>query len=278
MANGKRQKAKGKNIEAPSLTRQFLRYVTFAICLLTFALPSASTAFAEDVRDELPTPTNLQAVVLKKAITLSWAWQAPEELPAFTEFGYEIKRQDGKTFRAPATTWIDAELAPGTYGYMVRARGMTKEKEKPVIYVSDWAGPVDGTIKFTCQRPPTIELSAEPTQKQLSSISSLRFHLQGQASVDKGCTLETVTYHLDTGAGVVHTGSLAVDDKGHFDTFVNAYGPEDELPTGHETFSITAKAEDEAGPTTSNAYSLDLDLKNPYAPDKPYSPENPTNL
>ena len=60
--------------------------VKWTICLLPFAichLP-CSRAFAEDVRNELPTPTNLQAMVLKKGITLSWAWQAPEELPVFT--------------------------------------------------------------------------------------------------------------------------------------------------------------------------------------------------
>ena len=132
---------------------------------------------------------------------------------------------------------------------MVRARGMTKEKGKPVIYVSDWAGPVDGTITFTCQRPPTIELAgAEPTQKQLSSISSLRFHLQGEATVDKGCTLESVTYHLDTGAGVVHTGSLTVDGKGHFDQFVNAYGPEDEPPAVTKVFPSPPKPKTKPAP------------------------------
>ena len=220
-------------------------HLPFAICLCH--LP-CSSAFAEDVRNELPTPSNLQAIVLKKAITLSWAWQAPEELPVFTDFGYEIKRQDGKMFRASATTWIDADLAPGTYGYMVRARGMTKEKGKPVIYVSDWSGPVDGTIKFTCPRPPTIELSVEPTQKKLRLHSVIALSPQGRGDCGQGCTLEAVTYHLDTGAGVVHTGSLTVDAKGHFDQFVNAYGPEDEFPPATKVFPSPPKPKTKPAP------------------------------
>jgi hypothetical protein len=234
-----------------------------------FLLMASSLAFAktrEDVRNELPSPSNLQAVVLKKTISLTWVWQAPEELPAFEEFGYEIKRQDGKTFRAAATTWTDAGLAPGTYGYMVRARGVTKDKGRRVTYVSDWTGPVDGTIKMSCPRPPAIELAVEPTQKKYASIPALRFHLHGRASVDPGCRLGAVTYHLDTGTGIVHAGPLPVDAQGRFDTFVNAFGPEDEIPSGHESFSITATAENEAGPATSSAYAIDMQLENPFAP------------
>src|SRR5437762_1051025 len=66
-----------------------------------------------NVRNELPAPYNLQAVVLKNAVTLTWQWPRPEALPVFLEFGYEIKRQDGKTFLAPNTTYLDEKLAPG---------------------------------------------------------------------------------------------------------------------------------------------------------------------
>jgi hypothetical protein len=247
-----------------------LSAVRFALCALSLcSLVWASSK--EDLRNELPTPSNLQAVVLKKSISLAWQWQAPEELPAFTDFGYEIERQDGKRFFSAAATWTDSGLVPGSYAYVVRARGVVKEHGRRIIYVSDWTAPAEGSIKISCQRAPTIEMNAEPTQKELSTISSLRFHIRGQASVDKGCTLEAVTYHLDTGAGVVHTGPLPVDANGRFDAFVNAYGPEDELPTGHESFSITAKAEDEAGPVISSVYSVDLDIKSRFAPDKPYN-------
>jgi hypothetical protein len=224
---------------------------------------------AADLRDELPTPFGLQAVVLKKTITLAWQWQAPEELPVFSEFGYEVKRQDGKLFRAEDTTFSDPGLAPGSYTYLVRARGLAKEKGKRVVYVSDWTGPAGGEIRISCPRPPTVELAVEPTQKKYSSIPSLRFHIRGHASVDPGCTLSAVSYHLDTGAGIQHSGPLPVDAQGRFDTFVNAFGPEDEIPTGRASFSITASAENEAGPTTSSAYTIDVELKNPFAPDVP---------
>jgi len=259
MAKGKGQKAKGKNI-----------HLHFAICLLTFALPLAASAKShDDVRNELPSPFSLQAVVLKKTISITWQWQPPEERPVFSEFGYEVKRQDGKLFRPEGTTFSDSDLAPGSYSYLVRARGSVKEKGKIVTYVSDWTGPAGGDIKTSCPRPPTIELSIEPTQKKYSSIPSLRFHMHGHASVDPGCTLSAISYHLDTGTGILHSGPLPVDDRGRFDTFVNAFGPEDEIPSGLARFSITATAEDEAGPTTSSAYTIDMELENPFAPHPP---------
>lgn len=221
---------------------------------------------AEEVRNELPAPSNLQAVVLKKTISLTWQWQAPEELPVFTDFGYEIKRQDGKTFRTSAVSWTDSGLAPGAYTYRVRARGAAKEKGGRVAYVSDWTGPVGGEIKGSCPRPPSIELTVEPTQKAYSSIPTLRFHIQGRATVDPGCALGAMTYHLDTGTGIVHTGPLPVKDRGRFDTFVNAFGPDDEIPSGRTSFSITASAEDEAGPAISSVYTVDVELQNPFAP------------
>jgi hypothetical protein len=239
------------------------------ISILFFICSPALAKSKEDVRNELPTPFGLQAVVLNKTITLSWQWQPPEELPVFAEFGYEIRRQDGKLFKTPLNTFADVELASGTYSYEVRARGVMKEKGKPVIYVSDWAGPEGGDIKTSCPRPPSIEMTAEPTAKRYGSVGSTRFHLQGKATADSGCTLQSVRYHFDTGTGIVHTGPLKLDSKGQFDTFVNAFEPEDEIPSGRATFNITAVAVDEAGPSTSDAYSVEMELENPFAPHNP---------
>jgi hypothetical protein len=237
--------------------------------MLFSAVNSVFAKSKNDVRNELPSPFGLQAVVLNKTITLSWQWQSPEELPIFAEFGYEIKRQDGKHFQTSGMTYADVDLSSGTYSYEVRARGSVKEKGKPVIYVSDWAGPAGGAIKSSCPRPPAIELTAEPTAKRYGAVSSTRFHLQGKATVDAGCTMKSVRYHLDTGTGIVHSGPLKLDGKGNFDTFVNAFEPEDEIPAGRATFNITAIAEDEAGPNTSSAYAVEMELENPYAPHTP---------
>ncbi len=234
------------------------------LLLSLFAL--ASCAWAADVRNELPAPFNLQAVTLQKTITLSWQWPKPEELPVFTHFGYEVKRSDGKTFLASGTTYADEKLAPGSYSYVVRVRGVAKEKGKKVIYVSDWSEPATGVVNATCSRSPTVELTVEPTQKAYSTVSALRFHVKGRASLESGCTLGNVSYHLDTGTGIAHGGPLPVDAHGRFDTFVNAFGPDDEIPSGHVSFAITATAENEAGPATSNAFTIDVYLRNPYAP------------
>ena len=229
-------------------------------CSLAWAKPK------EDVRNELPAPYNLQAVVLKKTLTLSWQWTRSEELPIFKEFGFEVKRSDGKTFLVRGTSYADADLAPGSYSYAVRVRGLAKEKGKRITYVSDWSEHASGTINTSCPRAPTIELTVEPTQKAYSSIPSLRFHMKGKVTREPGCTLESVRYHLDTGTGINHGGDLLVDAQGRFDTFVNAIGPEDEVPAGRASFAVTVTAEDEAGPVTSDVYTLDVELSNPYAP------------
>ncbi len=132
--------------------------------------------------------------------------------------------------------------------------------------MSDWSEPATGIIKTVCAGPPAVTLSVEQTQKAYASVSSLRFHLKGQAMVDAGCTLGPVNYHLDTGTGIAHGGPLPIDAHGHFDTFVNAFGPEDEIPAGRVSFAITATASDEAGPNTSDVFTVDVDLQNPFAP------------
>jgi hypothetical protein len=234
--------------------------------LLLSLLLLATFGRAADVRNEMPAPYNLQAVVLNKTITLSWQWPRPEELPIFKEFGYEVKRSDGKTSIVPGTTFSDTNLAPGTYSYTVRVHALAREKGKKITYVSDWTGQAKGTIQASCSRAPAIELTVEPTQKAYSSVPSLRFHMKGKISVDPGCSIVSAHYHLDTGTGITHGGDLTVDPQGHFDNFVNAIGPDDEVPAGKISFSVTATAEDEAGPVTSDAYTLDVELRNPFAP------------
>ena len=242
--------------------------MTFFLLILLVAFPAWGKS-KSTVRNEMPTPTNLTAVALKNAITLNWQWQKPEELPEFETFGYEVKRQDGKKFTAADITYTDVALSSGTYTYTVRVRGTTKEKGKPVVYISDWSESATGTIQMTCPRIPTIDLSVEPTQKKYASVPSMRFHLHGRVLVDPGCSLGKVSYHLDTGAGITHGGPLAVDAQGRFDAFVNAFGPEDEIPTGHVSFAFTASAEDEAGPVVSSVYTIDVELENPFAPHTP---------
>jgi hypothetical protein len=73
-------------------------------------------------------------------------------------------------------------------------------------------------------------------------------------------------YHIDTGTGILHEGPLHVSKTGHFDDYVDAIGPDDELPPGPVSFTITAMAENEAGPTTSSAYTITLELQNRFAP------------
>jgi len=237
------------------------------LLLSVLLLSSCAWAKPKDAeRNELPAPFNLQAVTLQKNITLTWQWPKPEELPVFTQFGYELKRSDGKIVMAHGTTYADENLVPGSYSYTVRVRGVTKDKGKKVVYVSDWSEPAAGIIKTACAGPPTITLNVEQTQKAYASVSSLRFHLKGQASVETGCTLGNVNYHLDTGTGISHGGPITVDTHGHFDSFINAFGPEDEIPSGRVSFAITTTAEDDAGPTTSDVFTVDVDLQNPFAP------------
>ena len=90
--------------------------------------------------------------------------------------------------------------------------------------------------------------------------------MKGKVNLEPGCTLVSAHYHIDTGTGINHAGDLAVDAQGRFDTFVNAIGPEDEVPAGRASFAVTVTAENEAGPVTSDVYTLDVELRNPFAP------------
>src|SRR5437016_3882341 len=118
--------------------------------LILSLLFSTVGAMAADLRNELPAPSTLQAVALKNAITLTWQWSKPEALPAFSDFGYEVKRRDGKTILAKETSYTDQNLRPRSYSYTVRARGTAKVKGKRVTYVSDWSEPAEAVITENC--------------------------------------------------------------------------------------------------------------------------------
>jgi hypothetical protein len=217
-------------------------------------------------RAEFMAPVNVQAVTLKNAISVSWEWKKPETLRVYKEIGFDVKRSDGKMFYTKVTAFQDNDLPPGAYSYSTRVRALVKEKGKSLYLVSDWSETVGGKIVAVCPGPPKIELSVIPTQKVYSSIPSLRFRLQGTVLMDKACTLSWAKYHLDTGRGIAHSGTLKVDKMGKYDAFVNALGPEDEIPTGVASFSVSVTAENESGPSTSDVYTLDVALQNPYAP------------
>jgi hypothetical protein len=240
--------------------------ILLSVGVLCSIVRGTAIAREREIHNELPAPYNLQRVVLGQSVSLSWQWQVPEQRPLFLEFGFEVKRNDGKVFFVPETAYVDHQLAAGDYSYTVRARGITKEKRKRVTYLSDWSEPMAATIKMTCPRPPVISLKVESTKRNYESIPSLRFHITGQAAVENGCTLGPVKYHLDTGTGIAHDGPLPVDAQGHFDTFINAFGPDDEIPTGNTTFSISAITDDEAGQTISDIFTVEVELRNPYAP------------
>lgn len=217
--------------------------------------------------NDLPVPFNVQAVTLKDAIALHWQWQPPQERPDFKNFGFEVRRQDGRSFVASETAWSDQGLGFGSYTYRIRARGTSKESGRRVIHVSDWSEPVSGIIKVVCAEPPRIELQVQSSRKTYSDIPSLRLRLSGQARVIDGCTLQKVTYRLDTGTGIMHTGLLKTNADGRFDEYVEAIRPEDEIPQGGAVFSVTATAENEAGPATSDAFTIQMRLRDRYAPE-----------
>jgi hypothetical protein len=216
--------------------------------------------------NDLPAPYNLQAITTNRAVALQWNWQPPEQQPLFTDFGYEILRQDGAHFVVSSGSYADLDLNYGHYSYKVRVRGGSKEHGKRVNHVSSWSESVDADVHVACPAAPRIELKVEPTQRTYNSIPSLRMHLTGRIPPIEGCTLKSPTYHIDAETGLSHSGTVIVDSQGRFDDFADAVGPEDEAPAGETTFTVTVSAENEAGPSTSNAYSVGVHLQNKFAP------------
>jgi hypothetical protein len=243
------------------------------IFLLGFLLPLKETAAAATpvVINDQPVPFNVQGVVTNHAVNLSWQWQPAEQRPEFTNFGFEVRRQDGKSTVVSGTSFSDTDLEVGSYTYRVRVQGGAKENGKRVTHVSDWSEPVDAVIKLVCSGPPTIDFMAQPTKRSYSSVPALRLHLTGAIQIPDGCHIVKAAYHVDSGTGIVHSGPLTVNAQGKFDNFVDAIGPDDELPSGGASFSITASAEDEAGPVTGNAFTINLQLQDRFAPHQPGS-------
>lgn len=240
--------------------------LSLTLIALSFPAEAKSSNSAPASVLDLPTPFNLQSVVLNRAVTLKWEWQRPEHLPAFQHFGFEVLRDDKALATVSGTTFSDMSAAWGKHTYKVRVRGGAKERGRKVDHVSDWSEPTTVTVVVTCEQAPVISLTVTPTKRSYASIPALRMRLTGQASVPAGCHVSKGAYHIDSGTGITKTGPLRLDDQGRFDEYIDALGPEDELPAGRTEFVITTSAESEAGPATSSAYTVGLELQNPYAP------------
>ena len=147
--------------------------------------------------NDLPPPYNIQPVVVNKEVTLSWNWQPSDTMPAFMDFGYELRRSDGKLGLISNLTFSDFDVAVGSYTYQVRVIGGSQERGKRVNHVSDWSEPAFAEVKTSCPQAPAIHLTVEPTQTTYASVTSLRMHLRGSAEVPDGCTLRQVTYKIE---------------------------------------------------------------------------------
>lgn len=229
---------------------------------------AAKAPAVEMVVDE-PTPANLQAMVTAHHVALTWDWRSPDEQPAFERRGFEVRRQDGKLVFVQVLKYDDFDLAPGSYSYQVRVRADARFKKHSVIHLSDWSAPVEAVIQTACTAAPQVRLLVQPTRPTYASVASLRIRLWGDIQVPEGCAIVHPSYHVDAGTGAPRSGALHPDPHGHFDEFIEALDPDEELPSGPATFDITASAEDEAGTATSSAYSLTIELQNPYAPRLP---------
>ena len=252
-----RRKKNGRAAARPPIL-----YIAFVL------IGTLSVAHAKAVPEinDLPVPFSLQGTIINKTAAITWQWQPPEHRPQFQKFVYEVKRQDGKVTSVPRLSFSDFDLAFGTYTYQVRAWGLVKFHGQKSIHVSDWSEPITVISKVSCPQAPTLSMTVHPTQSTYSSVASFRVRLVGDVQVPEGCTLLHTRYHIDTGTGITHEGPLRPNAQGHFDQRVDALGPEDEVPTGRADFSITATAEDEAGAVTSEAYTVSMELSNPYAP------------
>jgi len=216
--------------------------------------------------NDLPAPFNVQAVIKNRSVALQWEWQPPEQQPLFTDFGYEILRQDGINNVVTGLSFVDLHVEYGTYTYKIRVRGSSKEHGQRLNHVSSWSEPVEAIVRVACEGVPRIELKVEPTQKLYNAIPSLRMHLSGRMTQSEGCSLKNPMYKIDAETGSSHTGTLQVDSQGRFNESVDAIGPEDEVPSGDTSFTVSVSAENEAGPATSNAYAVGVHLQNKFAP------------
>jgi hypothetical protein len=233
-------------------------------CGAKTALPSLKKKLP--ALNDLPAPAGLQASVVGNEATLTWSWQLPEQHPQFLSFGFQIERADGKNWTVPATTFSDFNLAFGTYTYRVRVLGEDKEGGKRLMHQSDWSEGAQAVVKVACLGAPAVELHVQPYNPSRSDSAALRFRLTGAATVPAGCHLSKTTYRIDAMNGTHITGDLSADAHGHFESDVASKTSDDEEAGGGTSYTVTVTAEDEAGPTTSDAFSVNLERQNPFAP------------
>jgi hypothetical protein len=245
--------------------------LTFAICHFVVCCASAKEKLPSglpkgEVVNDLPAPYDFQASLLKKSVVLSWQWDQPVALPRFESFGFEVSRNNQVIAVISKMGYSDLDLAVGTFTYTIRARGDSKQGRKLTTHVSDWAEPATLVVSQTCEGYPSIKLKVEPTKRSYIGVPALRIHLAGDITLPRGCTLATPLYHIDDGSGSPKAAPLEVDSDGHFDELVNVLGPEEEVSEQGGIYTITVTADDEAGTTTSSAYTLDLQHLSPFAP------------
>jgi hypothetical protein len=254
-----------------SAERRKQRVVLSALCLLQSALGvfavSLPPAKLEGLQvEDLPAPYNLQAVTTKNSVGLSWAWEPPDPGPHFQSFGFEIFRDDVFFTIVGETAYTDFNVPIGAHTYKVRAKGGSKDLGKKVAHMSGWSEPASATLQLTCAGAPVIHLTVEPTKNKYSAIPALRLHFMGDVQAPAGCHVDHVLFHIDSGMSTERSGPLTVDNRGRFDEFIDAMGAEDESVSGGASFAISVTAKDEAGGTTSNVFTINLEQANPYAP------------
>src|SRR5262245_40564413 len=108
------------------------KHILTCSLLLTSA---AAQATAETVED-LPTPYNLQAVVVNREVTLSWEWDPPSPSPTFSTLGYEVRRATKTLTTVSKTAYTDSRVPIGTHTYQVRTKGTTKQMGKKITLLS----------------------------------------------------------------------------------------------------------------------------------------------
>ena len=215
--------------------------------------------------NDLPTPDALRASVIGKEATLVWNWQLPEQHPNFSSLGFEVERQDGKRWAVPTTTFSDFNLAFGTYTYRVRVLGEAKERGQRLMHVSEWSEAAQAVVNVACSGAPSIQLTVQAAPRAYAS-QPVKLRLVGAATVPEGCHLGKTTYRVQLADGSHRSEPLPVDARGRFDATIEPANPDDQSAPENLSYTVTATAEDEAGPTTSDAYTLNLQMRNPYAP------------
>jgi hypothetical protein len=181
-------------------------------------------------------------------------------------FGFQVERADGKNWVVPETTFSDFNLSFGTYTYRVRVLGEDKEGGKRLLHASEWSESAHAVVRVTCLGAPTIELQARPFSSSRSNTAPLRFQLTGAVKLPAGCHLSKTTYRVDATNGSHVSGEVATDAGGRFDTTAESRTNDDEGAGGGTSYTVTVTAEDEAGPTTSDAFTVNLERRNPFAP------------